>query len=135
MSKRRAEWEQTVNGATGDMIGFSHNSLFTVAGSMEEYEAASAAMLKPPHRWGEWVAVFHPKWDQIVGYVRLNPKDWYRLADDGTVEGPFDMKRRAWPGKTSKVAAGVYRVDEASMTIFTRDQAETLDLNPEEDLP
>lgn len=131
-TKRRAEWERTTEGApTGDMVGFTHQSLFAVAG--DEYEEAYQAVLKPPHRWGEWAAVFHPTWDQIVGYVRLNPKDWYTL-DDATdeVQGPFSMKRRAFPGKTKRVRPGVYAVPDANLLVFTRDQAEGLGLNPEE---
>jgi hypothetical protein len=116
------------------MVGFTHTSLYAdVAGSdMARYDEARAAMREPPHRFGEWAAVFHPKWDQIVGYVRLNPSDWYRLSDAGEVEGPFDMKRRAWPGKCRKVGPGVYVAAEAGWTVFTRANAPEVGLNPEE---
>lgn len=126
--KLRAEW-----GRDGDMTRIDERSLFRIAG--EEYEQAYAAMLKPPHRWGEWVAVWHPRWQQIVGYARLRPKDWFTFGiDSGEIAGPWPTKRHALYSlrlkSAAKVESGVYQTDEHY--VFTRDRAERVNVNQEE---
>lgn len=136
---RRAAWATDNSGnPTGELAGVDERSLFRVAG--EYYEEAVAAMAAPPHRWGEWVALFHPNegWDQIVGYRHLDPKHWFTVPEGGgleDVQGPFAMKRRALVavGATSSksVAAGHYRAK--GHIVFTRDNAlEVLSAQPEE---
>jgi hypothetical protein len=120
------------------MEGYECVSAASFAG-MDRYEEACRALASPPHRWGEWVAVFHPKFDgQIVGYRRLRRKDWFLLPEGGRVDevvGPYATKGailRMLGFKTSKqVQSGVYTVE--GWILFTRDRAEKLNL--QEPLP
>jgi SLT domain-containing protein len=135
---RKATWTVDREGRhTGAMDGIDEQSLYNVAG--EQYDEAAAAMAKAPHRWGEWAAVFHPRFaGQIVGYCRLRPKDWFTLnAETDEVTGPYGTKRHALyslRSKTSRIVrSGVYAVgDSNEMLVFTRDRAEGLGLTEEQ---
>lgn len=99
-------------------------SLYDIAG--EQYDEAHAAMLKD-HRWGEWVAVFHPRFTgQIIGYVRLKENEWF-VEKDGEVEGPWDTlttcKKIAKAKRATKVEAGIYKAN--GYVMFTRANALT----------
>lgn len=127
---RRAEWEYARGQPTGEMTGIDERSLYRVAG--DDYEEAFEAMARPPHRWGEWVAVFHPRFEgQIVGYTRLRPTDWFCVPEGGSienVEGPFPTKKlilsKLRQTTSEKVRTSVYRA--AGHLIFTRAVADSL---------
>lgn len=130
-----AEWGRGRNGeSTGEFENVDEQSLYRIAG--DEYEAAYAAMAKPPHRWGEWAALFHPRFKgQIVGYRRLRPKEWFTFGkDSGEIAGPWPTKRHALYSLRLKsartVESGVYETDEHY--VFTRDRAERINLTQED---
>ena len=85
-------------------------------------------------RYGEWHAVFNG-FGQVLGYKRLNPKEWFTFGkDDGKLNGPFPTKRLALATQRLKsartVEAGVYETDDHYF--FTRDRAERVNVKPEE---
>ena len=90
-------------------------------------------------RWREYGMAFHtlPSGHEIhAGYRFANPKDWYLIPEAGSAEeaeGPFDSKKiilRKLGLKTSrKRQPGVY--DVKGWTMFTRDQAEAINLRQE----
>ena len=112
---------------------FDERSIAKVAG--DQYDEATAAILASG-RWGDWVAVQHPRFNQIVGYRRLRQKDWFTVNEANEVGGPFKVKRHAVTSlgatKAKTVEPGVYAVGDT--LIFTRDKAEGLNLT-QEDLP
>lgn len=132
----RATWGTDSQGrSTGEFVGIDEQSLYSVAG--DEYDEAYKAMLKPPHRWGEWAAVFHPRFaGQIIGYRRLRPKDWFTLNDEtDEVTGPWPTKRHALYSlrlKTSQKTktSGLYTAGEHHI-VFTRDRVEHTGLTEE----
>ena len=104
------------------------------------YHEAHAAMVKN-HRWGEYGMVFHTTKSGgrlHVGFRFANPKDWFKLGDDGHVDGPFSTKAvilRRLCVKTSKtVDSGIYlaKDEDQEYTLFTRDRAEAVGLAQEE---
>jgi len=123
-------------GRDGDFTGVDEQSLWRLTGSSPVYEEAWAALSKPPYRWGEWVAVFHPTFaGQIVGYRRLRPKDWFTFnLDTGNIRGPFPTKRHGLrairESSSSTVEAGVYLT--AGHYVFTRDKAARINVKEEE---
>jgi hypothetical protein len=115
------------------MVGYDKRSLMECVRS-EEYEEALAAVARPPYRYGEWEAVFHPRFSgQIVGYAKDNPKEWF-VRHGEEIKGPFDTKKLCLAvvgGKTAtKVEAGIYLHNDS--TIFTRDKADRVLLEGEE---
>lgn len=133
-----ATWSTDAQGrSTGEFDGVDEQSLWRITGETALYDEAVAAMLKPPHRWGEWAAVFHPTFKgQIIGYRRLRPKDWFTAGkDSGEITGPWPTKRHALYSlrlkKARTVESGVYETDDHY--VFTRDRVERISLT-EEDL-
>ena len=132
----KATWTVDREGrSTGDMDGIDEQSLYSIAG--EDYDEAYAAMLVAPHRWGEWAAVFHPRFaGQIVGYRRLRAKDWSTFNDaTDEVTGPWPTKRHALYSlrlKTSQKTktSGVYTAGDHHI-VFTRDRVEHTGLSEE----
>lgn len=90
-------------------------------------------------RWREYGMQFHTTRSGTVlhiGFRFANPKDWYLVSEGGSAEqaeGPFDSKkiilRKLGLITSTKRQPGVY--DVVGWTIFTRDQAETIDLQQE----
>jgi hypothetical protein len=98
-----------------------------------QYTEAVKAVLSTG-KYGEWHTVTNDH-GQILGYRRLNPKEWFTFGkDSGEIGGPFPTKRLTLSAlrakKAAKVEGGIYETEEHY--VFTRDRAETLQLNPEE---
>jgi hypothetical protein len=106
------------------------------ADASSHYQAAVEA-IKADRKYGEWAAVMKPGTEQIIGYRRINPKEWYtRNESTGTIRGPFSTKRLALSAlrekSASKAGSGIYRTPQHA--VFTRDRATALGLT-EEELP
>jgi hypothetical protein len=69
-----------------------------------------------------------------VGYRFARPTDWFTVTREGVTEGPYKSKRiilRKHRVRTAqKQASGIYKID--GYLLFTRANAETLGINPEE---
>lgn len=106
------------------------------------YDQAQDSVLRD-RKWRDYVAVMHPNGKgQIIGYRRLNPKDWFRMSSDGEVTGPYHTLRivqRALNADhyTRTPFKGVYLIKATGhyggrvFLAFTRDAAPDLALNPE----
>jgi hypothetical protein len=87
--------------------------------------------------WREHEAVWHPRCDQIVGYRKVNNKDWFIMSDEGGLEGPFPTRKLCLSKLREKSCSrggppGVYLVP--GHTLFTRDAAEEVGMQ-RSDLP
>ena len=127
LTKRRAGWDKA-----GEFTGLDARALSECV-PWEEYDEATDAISRPPYRYGEWVAVFHPRGgDQIVGYAREREGDWF-IRTGSQIQGPFDTKKLCLAvvrGKSAtKVEAGVYLHNDS--TIFTRGKSERVLLEGE----
>lgn len=96
-------------------------------------------------KWRDYFAVMHPNGlGQIIGYRRLNPKDWFRMSGepDYDVVGPFPTlriilrslnaaKSRRTPHKGVYLITARGHYEGEVFTAFTRDAAPALNLDPE----
>lgn len=102
------------------------------------YDEAGDAMVLHG-RWRGYRMMFSPKLRFHIGYRFENPKDWFLLLRDadaaqvGEIEGPFRAKKsilaKLRVKRSNVVRQGVYTVDR--YTLFTRDQAESLNVDSE----
>lgn len=100
------------------------------------YAEAHAAMLATG-QWGPYRMVHHSLKSGYrihTGYRYARPTDWFTTTREGEVEGPYPSKRiilHKHRVKTAqKQASGIYKID--GYLLFTRANAQTLGINPEE---